>query len=126
MTGWTGLRCTWLAAARAAGGGVRRWCSGIPDRLWHEAGSPNVPRCGIHRRRACESLSVIGFEAIGYHEHTLRERLDAGLAAIDGVRPLRIFSDSTGRVGIRETSPSTDYPRARWPVTQRPPRHRGA
>ena len=98
VTGWTGLRRTWPVAARA-----RRWrpaerCSGIPDR---PGTRPDRPTSSVrYPSPTRESLSVIGFEAIGYHEHTLRERLDAGLAAIDGVRPLRIFSDSTGRVGI--------------------------
>ena len=46
------------------------------------------------------ALAGIGFEHIGHHEHALRERLDAGLAALDGVRPLRIFADTDNRVGI--------------------------
>ncbi len=84
------------ASAEVASGGSAQWHTG-PAR--HEAGSPNVLGA-VSIADACESLSTIGFEAIGYHEHALRERLDTGLAAIDGVRPLRIFSDSTGRVGI--------------------------
>ena len=49
---------------------------------------------------ACEALAGIGFETIGNHEAQLLGRLDAGLAGIAGVELLRIFDDSTDRVGI--------------------------
>ncbi|MFT4393768.1 aminotransferase class V-fold PLP-dependent enzyme [Gordonia lacunae] len=65
----------------------------------HEAGSPNVLGA-VSIAQACRALADLGPEAIGLHELRLSERLDQGLAAVDGVRPLRIFSDSTDRVGI--------------------------
>ncbi|MCR5979147.1 aminotransferase class V-fold PLP-dependent enzyme [Gordonia jinghuaiqii] len=65
----------------------------------HEAGSPNVLGA-VSIAEACTALADLGPEAIGLHELRLCERLDAGLAAIDGVRPLRIFADSADRVGI--------------------------
>ncbi|WP_241548641.1 aminotransferase class V-fold PLP-dependent enzyme [Gordonia alkanivorans] len=65
----------------------------------HEAGSPNVLGA-VSIAQACAELAELGPEVIGLHELRLGERLDAGLARIDGVRPLRIFADSTDRVGI--------------------------
>ncbi|MFE0749115.1 aminotransferase class V-fold PLP-dependent enzyme [Gordonia sp. NPDC058843] len=65
----------------------------------HEAGSPNVLGA-VSLAQACRALADVGPEAIGLHELRLSERLDAGLAAIHGVTPLRIFADSTDRVGI--------------------------
>lgn len=65
----------------------------------HEAGSPNVLGA-VSIAAACEALADLGPEAIGLHELRLAQRLDSGLAAIPGVVPLRIFADSTDRVGI--------------------------
>ncbi|MBD0021506.1 aminotransferase class V-fold PLP-dependent enzyme [Gordonia pseudamarae] len=84
------------ASAEVASGGRAQWHTG-PAR--HEAGSPNVLGA-VSIADACTALSDIGFDAIGHHGHALRERLDAGLSVLDGVRPLRIFTDSAGRVGI--------------------------
>lgn len=104
-------RADWLDAAEPylAGGGatadvdvdvdgsaITAWHSG-PAR--HEAGSPNVLGA-ISIAAACEAISRIGFESIGLHEEELRARLDAGLAELDDVAVLRIFDDSTDRVGI--------------------------
>ncbi|MCT1353263.1 aminotransferase class V-fold PLP-dependent enzyme [Gordonia sp. p3-SID1431] len=49
---------------------------------------------------ACRVLADLGPETIGLHERRLAERLDAGLAAIGGFTPLRIFTDSTDRAGV--------------------------
>lgn len=84
------------ASAEVGSDGAPHWHSG-PAR--HEAGSPNVLGA-VSIADACTALAGIGFEAIGHHEHALRARLDAGLAALDGVRPLRIFADTDNRVGI--------------------------
>ncbi|QHN32272.1 aminotransferase class V-fold PLP-dependent enzyme [Gordonia amarae] len=84
------------ASAEVGADGAAHWHSG-PAR--HEAGSPNVLGA-VSIADACTALAGIGFEHIGHHEHALRERLDAGLAALDGVRPLRIFADTDNRVGI--------------------------
>jgi selenocysteine lyase/cysteine desulfurase len=104
-------RADWLDAADPylAGGGASaavtlddaasasvEWHSGAAR---HEAGSPNVLGA-IAIAAACEALAGIGFETIGNHEAQLLGRLDAGLAGIAGVELLRIFDDSTERVGI--------------------------
>ncbi|MGC4961481.1 aminotransferase class V-fold PLP-dependent enzyme [Gordonia sp. DT101] len=105
-------RPDWLDAAEPylAGGGASasvsvgatggdtaiEWHAG-PAR--HEAGSPNVLGA-VSIAAACDALDAIGFEHIGLHEELLRARLDDGLATIDGVTELRIFEDSTDRVGI--------------------------
>lgn len=72
------------------------WHSGAAR---HEAGSPNVLGA-IAIAAACDAITDIGFERIGYHEAALRARLDAGLGAIGEVSPLRIFTDGLDRVGI--------------------------
>ncbi|ROZ88753.1 aminotransferase class V-fold PLP-dependent enzyme [Gordonia sp. OPL2] len=106
-------RSDWLdeAAPYLAGGGASahvavgasdesgtdvQWHTG-PAR--HEAGSPNVLGA-IAIAAACDALADIGFESIGLHEAELTTRLDEGLAGLTGVTALRIFSDSTERVGI--------------------------
>ncbi|AZG47845.1 aminotransferase class V-fold PLP-dependent enzyme [Gordonia insulae] len=77
----------------------------------HEAGSPNVLGA-ISIAAACTALADIGFDSIGLHEEALRARLDDGLAAIDGVTALRIFDDSTDRVGIAGFDVAGHAPRA--------------
>lgn len=113
-------RSDWFDAADPylAGGGATAdvdlgdegttWHSGAAR---HEAGSPNVLGA-ISIAKACEALADLGPEYIGHHEAALCERLDAGLAAIEGVRPLRIFSDSTDRVGIAGFTVDGHAPRA--------------
>lgn len=65
----------------------------------HEAGSPNV--LGVAAlARAIEELSGLDEAAWAAHEDALRTRLLAGLAAIDGIRVLRIFEDSADTVGV--------------------------
>ncbi|MCF8608606.1 aminotransferase class V-fold PLP-dependent enzyme [Gordonia sp. HY285] len=98
-------RSDWLDAAEPylAGGGASATV-GI-DVAWHtgaarhEAGSPNVLGA-VSIAAAAQALRAIGFERIGQHEEALVRRLDDGLAALPHVRPLRIFDDAYGRVGI--------------------------
>lgn len=77
----------------------------------HEAGSPNVLGA-IAIAAACTAITELGHELIGLHEHELCARLDEGLAGIDGVTPLRVFSDATERVGIAGFSVRGHSPRA--------------
>ncbi|MDL9938587.1 aminotransferase class V-fold PLP-dependent enzyme [Gordonia sp. ABSL1-1] len=100
-------RPDWFDAASPylAGGGASLDVELDASTIWHtgaarhEAGSPNVLGA-ISIAAACTALTDIGAESIGLHEEALRARLDAGLAAIDGVAPLRIFDDAADRVGI--------------------------
>lgn len=99
-------RSDWLDAADPylAGGGATARVE-LTETTWHtgparhEAGSPNVLGA-VAIAAAAVSIKGLGFELIGYHERDLRERLDAGLAALPAVTPLRIFSDIDDRVGI--------------------------
>ena len=100
-------RSDWLDAAAPylSGGGATAlvgdatndvsWSTG-PAR--HEAGSPNVVGA-VALAAVCEALSAADRDALAVHEQALTERLLAGLAAIDGVRLLRLFADGP-RVGI--------------------------
>ena len=65
----------------------------------HEAGSPNVIGA-IALAEACEQLAALPAGALHEHEQALRDRLVAGLSAIDGVEVARIWSDSTDPVGV--------------------------
>ncbi|TKR24096.1 aminotransferase class V-fold PLP-dependent enzyme [Cellulomonas hominis] len=99
-------RRDWLDAGTpylAGGGAVRDVRT---DRaLWqpaparHEGGSPNVLGA-VALAEACDALSALPDGALVAHEHALRERLVEGLAAIPGVRVLRLWSDSTDPVGV--------------------------
>lgn len=99
-------RRDWLDAAPpylAGGGAVRRvtentvqWAVS-PQR--HEAGSPNVLGAAAIAA-ACDALCALDPHATSAHEAQLASQLRAGLAAIPGVRPLRVFADSTDCVGI--------------------------
>ena len=70
----------------------------MPDRL--EAGSPNVLGA-IALGAAATALTAVGMERIAAHERGLLERVDAGLAALDGVHRLRLW-DGAGvdRLGV--------------------------
>ena len=96
----------WLDAAQpylAGGGAVREvtterveWAP-APQR--HEAGSPNV--LGVAAlAQACDTLCGLDWARVQEHERSLAERLRAGLAELEGVRPLRIWQDSADVVGI--------------------------
>jgi selenocysteine lyase/cysteine desulfurase len=65
----------------------------------HEAGSPNVLGA-VGLAAAATALTEIGEQAVIEHERRLTELLISGLAEIEQVRPLRIWTDSTERVGI--------------------------
>ncbi|MDP0396885.1 aminotransferase class V-fold PLP-dependent enzyme [Tsukamurella strandjordii] len=65
----------------------------------HEAGSPNVLGA-VAIGAACEAIAELGEAEIARHEHYLTDLLLGSLNRIDGVRPLRIWADSTDRVGI--------------------------
>ncbi len=98
-------RRDWLEAAPpdlAGGGAVREvrlgeteW-AGAPAR--HEAGTPNVIGA-VALAAACRAVAALGPEAVRAHEGALVRRLTEGLAAIDGVRTLRLWGDSD-RIGV--------------------------
>ncbi|MGK8554869.1 aminotransferase class V-fold PLP-dependent enzyme [Nocardia gipuzkoensis] len=96
----------WLDAAQPylSGGGAVREVS-ITETEWapapqrHEAGSPNVLGAAA-LAAACDALCAIDAETLAAHEKRLADRLRDGLAAIPGVRLLRIWSDSPDSVGI--------------------------
>ncbi len=102
-------RPDWFDAAPpylAGGGASADVAVGAASATWHtgaarhEAGSPNVLGA-VSIAAACAALTAIGWEELGAHEAALRARLDAGLASVVGVRPLRIFGDDApNRVGI--------------------------
>ncbi|MFW0797533.1 aminotransferase class V-fold PLP-dependent enzyme [Gordonia sp. CPCC 205515] len=116
-------RADWLDAAAPylAGGGataeVGVESDGCTDVRWHtgaarhEAGSPNVLGA-IAIAAACDELTRVGFESIGAHEEILRACLDDGLSGVDAVTALRIFTDSTDRVGIAGFAVAGHQPRA--------------
>ncbi|MEU7766311.1 aminotransferase class V-fold PLP-dependent enzyme [Nocardia sp. NPDC049190] len=99
-------RRDWLDAAEPylAGGGAvlevsatrAEWAS-APQR--HEAGSPNVLGAAA-LAAACDTFCTIDAETLAAQEDRLADRLRDGLAAIDGVRLLRIWTDSPDVVGI--------------------------
>jgi len=90
-------RRDWLAAAPpylAGGGAVREvrlggteWAA-VPAR--HEAGTPNVVGA-VALAAACRAVAALGPDAVSAHETALVRRLTRGLAAIDGVRTLRLW-----------------------------------
>ncbi|MFT3660201.1 MAG: aminotransferase class V-fold PLP-dependent enzyme [Gordonia sp. (in: high G+C Gram-positive bacteria)] len=99
-------RSDWLDAAQPylAGGGATQNVA-LEETTWHtgparhEAGSPNVLGA-VAIAAAADAIDHLGYELIGYHERDLLTRLDAGLAGLEGVTPLRIFDDVDERVGI--------------------------
>jgi selenocysteine lyase/cysteine desulfurase len=99
-------RRDWLdsGAAYLAGGGAvhevtvatTTWAS-APHR--HEGGSPNVLGA-VALAAACDALAGLPAGALEAHERALRERLTEGLAALPGVRVLRIWADSAEPTGV--------------------------
>lgn len=99
-------RRDWLDAGTpylAGGGAVRDVRT---DRtLWqpaparHEGGSPNVLGA-VALAAACDALAGLPAGALAEHEAALRTRLVTGLAAIPGVRVLRLWPDSAEPVGV--------------------------
>ncbi len=62
----------------------------------HEGGTPNL-------------LGAVALAAaVQAHEQALLERLDAGLATVPGLSPLRVWGDAPERVGVRRSSSSWD------------------
>ncbi|GEE00018.1 putative aminotransferase/cysteine desulfurase [Gordonia spumicola] len=110
-------RPDWLDAAPPylAGGGASANVS-VDDVAWHtgaarhEAGSPNVLGA-VSIAAAADELRAIGFERIGEHDDVLLRRLDAGLAALPHIRPLRAFDDGVDRVAIASFSVDGRTPR---------------
>ncbi len=101
-TGWTPPRRTWPAAARSARSrlGATDWAA-APAR--HEGGTPNVLGA-VALAAACRFIDSLPAGAVEAHEGFLTDRLVSGLAAIDGVRPLRLWP-----VDVRP-----DRPRSNW------------
>ena len=99
-------RRDWLDAGPAylAGGGAVQEVT-VEETSWaaaphrHEGGSPNVLGA-VALAAACASLSGLPAGALVAHERALRERLEAGLGALDGVRILRIWADSAEPTGV--------------------------
>lgn len=99
-------RADWLAEAPpylAGGGAVRSvtleeviWADG-PAR--HEAGTPNVVGA-VALAAACEALSSLSEATQVRHEADLGDRLRDGLAALPGVRVLRLWEDATDLLGL--------------------------
>lgn len=104
-------RTDWLDAGRphlAGGGAVEdvrlesvSWASGTAR---HEGGSPNVLGAAT-LAKAASTLGALDHTAWQEHEAALRERLIAGLEALNGVSVLRLFSDSdsypkSGSIGV--------------------------
>ncbi|WP_029069477.1 aminotransferase class V-fold PLP-dependent enzyme [Jonesia quinghaiensis] len=87
-----------------AGGGAVKNVT-LTDVTWapaparHEAGSPNVIGA-VALAAACEALGGLPAGELERHEAVLRTRLVDGLSAIDGVRILRLWEDSTDPVGV--------------------------
>src|SRR4051794_9619425 len=99
-------RRDWLDAAPAylAGGGAVQEVT-VEETSWaaaphrHEGGSPNVLGA-VALAAACEALAGLDEGALAAHEQALRERLVDGLAALPGVRVLRIWADSGEPTGV--------------------------
>lgn len=99
-------RRDWLDAAPAylaGGGAVERvaidhttWTT-APQR--HEGGTPNLLGAVAMAEASLVLAPMFGGE-LERHEAALRERLVDGLDALDGVRQLRIWSDSEDSIGV--------------------------
>ena len=99
-------RADWLDAAPpylAGGGAVRQvrleateWAAS-PAR--HEGGTPNVVGA-VALAAACRFVDSMPAGAVRAHEEFLAGRLLTGLAAIDGVRTLRLWPGEGDRVGV--------------------------
>lgn len=65
----------------------------------HEGGSPNVLGA-VALAAACDALAALAPGELEEHERGLRARLVEGLTGVDGVRLLRIWSDSVDPTGV--------------------------
>ena len=111
-------RGDWLDAAPpylAGGGAVRQ--VGLDDTDWaaaparHEGGTPNVVGA-VALAAACRFIDSLPGGAVEAHERSLTDRLVSGLAAIDGVRPLRLWPGSADQERIGVVSFTVDG----WPA----------
>jgi selenocysteine lyase/cysteine desulfurase len=99
-------RLDWLAGREPmlAGGGAIRYVS-VEAVLWaeppdrHEAGSPNVVGA-VALGVACRTLQAAGMATIAAAEHELVGDTAERLAAIPGVRTLRMLPPGTPRTGV--------------------------
>jgi selenocysteine lyase/cysteine desulfurase len=99
-------RRDWLddAPAHLAGGGAVREV-GLDHTVWapapqrHEGGTPNVLGAAA-LAQACRTLAGLATGALEQHEGHLVDRLVTGLSGLPGVEVLRIWPDSTDRVGV--------------------------
>jgi selenocysteine lyase/cysteine desulfurase len=99
-------RRDWLSAAPpylAGGGAVRQvtlagttWGE-VPAR--HEGGTPNVVGA-VALAASCCVLAALPAEALHDHEQALLQRLQSGLAGIDGVRTLALWAEEADRIGV--------------------------
>ncbi|MDH2444741.1 aminotransferase class V-fold PLP-dependent enzyme [Amnibacterium sp. CER49] len=103
-------RADWLDAAAphlAGGGAVQRvrlvgaqaiadWRDGAAR---HEAGTPDTVGA-VAIARAFDELAALDPDVWSAHEAGLRDRLVDGLAAVPGVRVLRLFADLDDAVGV--------------------------
>jgi len=101
-------RRDWLDAAPphlAGGGAVREvrlaatdWA---PSPARHEGGTPNVLGA-VALAAACRFIDSLPAGAVEAHEGFLVDRLAAGLAALDGIRTLRLWPgpDGADRIGV--------------------------
>jgi selenocysteine lyase/cysteine desulfurase len=98
-------RRDWLDAAPpylAGGGAVRQVRLGVTD--WaasparHEGGTPNVVGA-VALAAACRFIDSLPAGAVRAHEEFLTDRLLTGLAAVDGVRALRLWPGAD-RIGV--------------------------
>lgn len=98
-------RRDWLDTAPpylAGGGAVRQVRLGVTD--WaaaparHEGGTPNVVGA-VALAAACRFVDSLPAGAAEAHEGFLTDRLVSGLAAIDGVRLLRLWPGESDRIG---------------------------
>jgi selenocysteine lyase/cysteine desulfurase len=99
-------RSDWLDAAEpylAGGGAVRNvtvdeteWADGHAR---HEAGTPNVVGAAA-LAAACGALERVGMDRVVGHEHTLLQRLIAGLNDLPGVEILSMFAPAAERIGV--------------------------
>jgi selenocysteine lyase/cysteine desulfurase len=70
-----------------------------PSPQRHEGGTPNVLGAAA-LAQACRTLDPVMDEVAPAHEQELLTTLLEGLDTVPGVRPLRIWADSTERVGV--------------------------
>jgi selenocysteine lyase/cysteine desulfurase len=100
-------RRDWLDAAPAhlAGGGAVRSVSEQGCADWapapqrHEGGTPNVLGAAA-LAAACRAIAALPAGALTAHEQALADRLLTGLASVPEVRVLKVWEDSTERVGV--------------------------